>query len=90
LKNVSSRDTPEDYKWHPRAYGVAPQLGTTGLVRRVFIQVWNQWFKAVVFNLRLRLAEGSWTILGGVTSRLICTQLYYICFIRVLDGVVGL
>jgi len=42
--------------------------------------------KAVDFNLWSRHPEGSWTILEGSRADILCTQMYYICFVRVLDG----
>ena len=46
--------------------------------------------RSVVFYLGSRPPYGSWTIFGGVASRYLRTQLYYISFIRVLDRVAGL
>jgi len=42
----------------------------------------SQWF----LTWDPRPPDGSWNIFEGVASRILCTQLYYTCFIRVLDG----
>jgi len=42
------------------------------------------------FQPGIATAEGSLTILEGSRVYILCTELYYICFIRVLDGVVRL
>jgi len=42
------------------------------------------------FQAGAQSPEGSWTILEGLAVDILCTQLYYICLIRVLSRVVGL
>ena len=61
----------------PKIFHVLKRLGNTDL---------DQWFS----TWESRPAEGSWSFLDGTQVDILCTQLYYICFIRVLDGVVGL
>jgi len=46
----------------------------------------NARFKAVVFNLGSRPQRSREPFLEGSRVDILCTQLYYICFIRGLDG----
>jgi len=57
------------------------------LIRKYVIHLPRWRFRSVVFNLEGAAPEGSWTIFGRAVSRyrpILCAQLYYICFIRVL------
>jgi len=46
--------------------------------------------KAVAFCLGSRPPQGRQPFLEGQRVHILCRQLYYLCFVRVLDGVVGL
>jgi len=53
-----------------------------------FIVCIAQWFSAQGGDPRFT-PDGSWTILEVSRLDILCAQLHYICFIQVLDGVVG-
>jgi len=62
-----------------RSHGIVHQQLSTGIDKVQVVSTWGP-----------RSPEGSWNIFEGWLVDILWPQLYYICFIRLLDGVVGL